>query len=123
MRGRFFAACITAATALGVTLIPAQPATAVVDKLAFGFPESAVATVAAEGVQLAYSTSWAVGGDTSSVDNVIATADAQNTTPVIHWYYWGDNISRACVDNWSDTTVCKDGRTRQKWETGATTLA
>ena len=123
MRGRFSAACVTAAIAAGLVALPATPAAAVVDKLGFGFPESAVATVVAEGAQPTYSTSWAVGGDISSVDNVIATADAQNTTPVIHWYYWGDKISPSCVDNWNDPNVCDDGRTREKWNLGATALA
>lgn len=123
MRGRIVAACMAATTAMALAALPAPPANAAVDKLGFGFPESSVATVQAEGAKLAYSTSWAVGGDISWVDETIASAQTNGTTPVIHWYYWGDAISRACVDNWSDTTVCKDGKTRQKWDTGATALA
>jgi hypothetical protein len=114
---------VAATTALGLALVPAQPAGAVVDKIGFGFPESHVNAVQAEGAKLTYSTSWAVGGDISGVDNALAAADASGTIPVVHWYYWGDAISRTCVDNFSDTTVCKDGRTRQKWNNGATALA
>lgn len=123
MRGRTTAACVAATTVLGLVLIPALPATAVVDKIGFGFPESQVDAVQAEGAKLTYSTMWAVGGNISAVDNSLAAADVDGTTPVVHWYYWGDSISTTCVDNYSSTTVCKDGRNRQKWNAGATALA
>lgn len=123
MRGRLVAACVAATTAFGLAVLPAQHANAVVTTIGFGFPDSSVATVQNEGAKLTYSTNWAVGGDISGVDNALIAADDFDTTPVIHWYYWGDKISRTCVDNWSDPYVCEGGRTRQKWDNGATALA
>lgn len=94
-------------------------------KIGFGFPDSHATAARTEGgVKLTYTSSWAVAGDISGVDDAINKANAEGTIPVIHWYYWGDQITAACVDNYSGTPPADcPGKTRQKWDQGATALA
>jgi len=96
-------------------------------KIGFGFPDSHATAARVEGgVKLTYTSNWAVGGDISGVDNAIDKADAEGTIPVIHWYYWGDGITPACVDNYNGPSPDPDKcptKTREKWNQGATALA
>lgn len=43
--------------------------------------------------------SWIASSGWAGVDNALDTAVATGTTPVIYWYYWGDDITPSCVDN------------------------
>jgi hypothetical protein len=122
MRKRLAAACLSAAVGVAMAVVPIGPAGAVTAKLDFGFPAESIANVQAEGAQVGYSSSWAVGGDLGGVDAALDTANAKGTVPVVHWYYWGGDISQTCVENVSNTAIC-NGKTRNGWDAGASALS
>ena len=84
--------------------------------IGFGFPMDHVASVQAAGADLEYGSFWVGhwvnssgwGGLRSWLDKAIAN----NVTPVIQWYYWGDEISDTCYQS-----TCGSSKTKSNWDT------
>lgn len=88
--------------------------------IGYGFPVDHVASVQSAGADLTYGSFWigqwvntyGWGGFRSALDKAIAN----NVTPVIQWYYWGDAISDSCY-----TTGC-GSKNKTEWDSLAATL-
>ena len=92
------------------------PATA--QTLRFGADVESLDRANARGLQLSYGTLW-VGAWTQKwgwgyAQDSMRAAAARNVTPVIHWWFWGDDINPSCVEN-----GCQD-RYHQIWKDKAT---
>lgn len=78
-----------------------------------GTTTSDIGALRAAGAPPAYASYWA--GEWMSehgwggFDRAMRDAKAAGVTPVVYWYYWGDHISPACVENGCD------GRDRAEW--------
>lgn len=59
---------------------------------------------------------WMAQHGWAGLDNALRGSVEMGTTPVIYWYYWGDSITPACVENGCD------GRTKQQWVDMTATL-
>lgn len=89
--------------------------------LRFGFAMGSVAELTAADVPLTYGSFW-VGAWTAKsgwgyAASELDRARAANVTPVVNWWYWGDDISPSCVENgcWSSLHgVWKDKATWQR---------
>ncbi|MDQ3070605.1 MAG: hypothetical protein M3R55_12870 [Acidobacteriota bacterium] len=84
----------------------------------FGMPMEALGKAEAYGVPMSFGVFW-MGSWTqkygwgNAVDNLSA-ATARGVTPVVHWWYWGDDISPDCVER-----GCQDNR-QGVWKDRAT---
>jgi hypothetical protein len=77
----------------------------------FGADMESVKTAQSKGLPMSYGTFW-VGSWNQRygwgyVETQLRTAKTLGVTPVVHWWYWGDDISPACVEN-----GCEDKRQR-----------
>ena len=96
-----------------VNPLPQEPASS---GIGYGFPMDHVASVQAAGADLAYGSFWVGewvndsgwGGLRSWLDKAIAN----DVTPVIQWYYWGDEINANCYQ-----TTCGGDKTKANWDT------
>lgn len=95
--------------------------------LRFGFAMGSVDELLGDDVPLSYGSFW-VGAWTQKsgwgyAASQLDAAVAANVTPVVNWWYWGDDISPSCVENgcWSNLhNVAKDKAT---WTRMANELA
>jgi hypothetical protein len=84
-------------------LPPATEAVAEAPPMRFGLDIGSVKKAAREGMTLSYGTFW-VGAWTqkygwAETEEKLAAARKLGVTPVIQWWYWGDEISPAAVEN------------------------
>lgn len=75
----------------------------------FGVDMESIKTAQSKGAPMSYGTFW-VGSWNQKfgwgyVETQLKAAKALGVTPVIHWWYWGDDISPRCVEN-----GCEDRR-------------
>lgn len=111
-----------------LTLGPAPVGeSAVVETLRFGMDVRAADALRGTGLEPDYATLWAGvwlekrgwAGFNGALDRLRAA----DVTPAVHFYYWGNDISRACLENgcWSEThNAWKD---RAGWQDLARALA
>ncbi len=96
----------------GVSLASAQ------EPMRFGIDASAAGAATAKGMPLTYGSLWAGAWNQKwgwgGIETQLQTAKANNLVPVIHWWYWGDDISPTCVEQ-----GCQD-RYQQVWKDKAT---
>lgn len=76
--------------------------------MGFGFDVSSLARARKLGLPVAYGTVWAGAWNQErdgwgGIKDMLKTAKSQGVTPVIQWWYWGDDLSPACVER-----GCKD---------------
>lgn len=71
--------------------------------LQFGFDVASVQAARAQGMPIAYGSIWAGAWNQrwgwGGIEDQLNTAKATGVTPVIQWWYWGDDITPACVEN------------------------
>ena len=88
--------------------------------IGYGFPMDHVASVQAAGADLAYGSFWIGQWVTSSgwggLRSWLDKAIANNVTPVIQWYYWGDAISDTCYQSGCGS------KNKTEWDSLAATL-
>lgn len=114
--------CFGAALLVLSAALPAPAAAAAgAPVVRLGMDTNAISQLAALGAPAAYASFW-VGPWMATygwggLDGALDKAKAANVAPVVYWYYWGDSISPACVDNGCD------GRSRAQWDELTTTLA
>jgi hypothetical protein len=69
----------------------------------FGFDTKSVASARQLGMPVAYGSTWAGPWNQKhgwkGIEDDLRTAKANGTTPVVQWWYWGDDISPSCVEN------------------------
>jgi hypothetical protein len=86
-----------------VASLLAVSATAFARPIQFGFDTKSVATARELGMPVAYGSTWAGPWNQKfgwkGIEDDLRTAKANNTTPVVQWWYWGDDISPSCVEN------------------------
>lgn len=75
----------------------------------FGVDMESIGRARAKGLDLAFGTFW-VGSWTqkygwNNAESQLRGARKHHVTPVINWWYWGDDISPRCVEH-----GCRDGR-------------
>lgn len=107
-RNAVIAATLSAALLLLGALSSTVPAQAASPPMRFGMDLGSIDAQGADGIAPDYGTFW-VGPWTlkhgwGGPDAEFARAYAADVTPVVHLYYWGDDISPACVRDgcWSD---------------------
>ena len=87
-------------------------------EMRFGIDAEALGRAQKKGLEFSYGTIW-VGGWTQKhgwgdVEHKLRLAKKHGATPVINWWYWGDDISPSCVANGCRDryhSVQKDART------------
>jgi hypothetical protein len=69
----------------------------------FGLDTKSVAIARQLGMPVAYGSTWAGPWNQKfgwkGIEDDLKTAKANGTTPVVQWWYWGDDISPSCVEN------------------------
>jgi hypothetical protein len=69
----------------------------------FGFDTKSVAQARQLGMPVAYGSTWAGPWNQKfgwkGIEDDLRSAKATGTTPVVQWWYWGDDISPGCVEN------------------------
>lgn len=69
----------------------------------FGFDVNSVRKARENGMPIAYGSLWAGPWNQrwgwGGIEDQLNTAKANGVTPVIQWFYWGDDISPSCVEN------------------------
>lgn len=88
------------------------------EPMRFGMDATAAGTAASKGMLLTYGSLWAGAWNQTwgwgGIETQLQTARANGLVPVVHWWYWGDDISPACVEQ-----GCED-RYQQVWKDSAT---
>ncbi len=86
----------------------AEPPTPVVEDMRFGLDAASIPEQTLAGVTSDYGTLW-IGAWTLTTgwagpDALLASMVRANITPAIHVYYWGDDVSQACLEMgcWSE---------------------
>lgn len=72
----------------------------------FGLPVAALSDAASYGVSMNYGVMWS-GAWTqtwgwNAIEEDLQRAKARGVTPIVHWWYWGDDISPDCVERGCD---------------------
>ncbi|HXG87482.1 MAG TPA: hypothetical protein VNJ02_04025 [Vicinamibacterales bacterium] len=91
------AATLTALFAFGaVSQVAAQ------EPMRFGVDATAAQLATSKGLAMSYGSVWAGAWNQKygwgGVEEQLRTAKANGLTPVIQWWYWGDDISPTCVE-------------------------
>ena len=103
------------------TALPLPAAAAAGARPPLGMDTAAIRDLQAAGAAPRYASFW-VGPwmaqhGWNGLTNALETAKATGTTPVVYWYYWGDGISKSCVEY-----GCS-GKSKAQWFSMTTTLA
>lgn len=119
---------LLASVALGALLLAvpgpaasqAQPTTATSPALSYGMSASAVAAQSAAGVKPDYGTFW-VGPWTLSSgwggpDAQMTAMKNAGVTPAIHFYYWGDDISKTCIEDGCHSSLHNAQKDKAGWQ-------
>ena len=107
------------ATDAAVTDLPAVPGPRVELPLRFGTEVKSLAQAEKAGLSFGYGVLWAgawnqkYGWDTPRHD--LREARKQGVIPVVHWWYWGDEISPAAVANGVTDARHQVRKDRQTW--------
>lgn len=103
-----------------LSLAPAVPA-ASATMPPLGMSMDAIGALKADGAAPAFGSYWVGPWMATSgwggLDNALKAAVANDVTPVVYWYYWGDSITPSCVDNGCN------GRSQAQWTSMTATLA
>jgi hypothetical protein len=106
-------------------LVVALPAPGAAPPMRFGMDPDSVAFLAAHGAKPDYAAYWAGTWNERAGWSYLGTiADQladQGVVPLVHWYYWGGDISPRCIDH-----GCWGGgvwKSQAKWNEGAVQLA
>lgn len=82
---------------------------AAAEPVRFGFDVASVSAARGKGMPLTFGSLWAGAWNQKhgwgGIQDQLSAAKANGVIPVIQWWYWGDDISPACVEN-----GCWDGR-------------
>jgi len=83
-----------------------EPAPVNLPRMRFGVPVDALAATGSRGVDMNFGVFW-TGAWTQKhgwgyAEENLEAARRQGITPVVHWWYWGDDISPACVERGCD---------------------
>lgn len=116
-----------AASLLAVALAPAAEAPGGAWPMRFGSDRASVAALTSLGIRPDYGQFWAgVWNERSGWASLGTAADQladQGVIPVIEWWYWGDDISRACVTNGCMDRYQGLWKDRAHWRSDAIALA
>ena len=100
--GRRLADKIRLAVFTAVCAVATVPATASA-QVRFGFDTDSLPKAKQVGMPVAYGAAWAGAWNQkwgwNDVKAKLQAAKDAGVTPVIQWWYWGDDISPACVEN------------------------
>ncbi len=120
------AAALVTTTMVGLTAGPtAEAGTA--GSMGFGMGISDIKDQENRGVPPDYAVfwvgAWTSGSQWDAVDRNLQKAQANGVTPVIQFFYWGNDISRDCLENgcWSD--IHQTHKSKEDWWDQAGTLA
>lgn len=95
--------------AVVLALSPATVQSAGTAPMRFGADMESLQVVRARGLSMSYGTVWAGSWNQKQgwahVESQLRAAKKRDITPVINWWYWGDDISPRCVEQ-----GCRDAR-------------
>jgi hypothetical protein len=97
------------------------------EPMRFGIDSDAVTLAKSRGVAISYGTFW-LGAWTqkygwAEAESQLKAAAAANVTPVIQWWYWGDDISPSCVENGCNDRYHNVLKTKATWYSMSQELA
>ena len=97
-----------------------HPAAAQTAPMKFGMDAGAIAPMKNAGVPLNYGAMW-VGVWTlksgwGGIDAQLDSMYASGTTPVIHFYYWGNDISKNCLENGCWSSIHNSWKSKTGWQ-------
>ena len=85
----------------------------------FGFDTKSIQQGRALGVPVSYGTTWAGSWNQKygwgGIEQELQQARSAGVTPVIPWWYWGDDISPSCIDNGCDDRYQGVHKDRATW--------
>lgn len=102
-------------------LVPVQVAAEPEQPFRFGMEAGAIYDQTNAGVKPDYGTFW-VGPWTlkhgwGGVDSQLDTMRSQGVTPAIHFYYWGDDISKNCIEYGCWSSLHDAQKNKAGWQT------
>ena len=114
----YLALAIAAVLAAPAALVAQRPSFVPETPMRFGLPVDALAKANSKGVPIDFGVFW-TGSWTQKygwgyAEQNLKAARAKKITPIVHWWYWGDDISPACVER-----GCQDDR-QGVWKDRAT---
>ncbi|HJQ93635.1 MAG TPA: PKD domain-containing protein [Candidatus Thermoplasmatota archaeon] len=88
--------------------------------LGYGMSASAVSAQSAAGVKPDYGTfwigPWTLGSGWGGPDAQMTAMKNAGVTPAIHHYYWGDDISKDCLENGCYSNLHKATKDQEGWQ-------
>lgn len=96
-----------------------EPAPVNLPRMRFGVPVDALAAAGTRGVEMNFGVFW-TGAWTQKygwgyAEDNLEAARRKGITPVVHWWYWGDDISPACVERGCEDTRQGVWKDRATW--------
>jgi hypothetical protein len=81
-----------------------SPMASAAEPVRFGFDANSIVRARSLGMPVAYGSLWAGAWNQErygwgGIRTQLETAKASGVTPVIQWWYWGDDLSPTCVDS------------------------
>jgi fibronectin type III domain protein len=73
------------------------------NRVQFGVDATSAARARQSGLQVGYGSLWAGAWNQKygwgGIESQLLAAKSAGVTPLVHWWYWGDDISPTCVEN------------------------
>lgn len=114
------AAALIFAVPAGPVASQSPPTTASVAPMAFGMNANSIADQTAAGVKPDYGTfwlgPWTLSSGWGGPDAQLSSMRSQGITPAIHLYYWGDDISKDCLENGCYSSLHKAQKDKAGWQ-------
>lgn len=121
----FVTLCLLTAGGAAIAM-PAGAQSGAADDLGFGMPLSDLDEQRDRGLDPDYASfwvgPWTVDGDWSAVERRLERAEAAGVTPVIQFFYWGNDISKDCLENGCYSELHDTHKDQETWRQAASRL-
>ncbi|MBI2013316.1 MAG: hypothetical protein HYS87_00550 [Candidatus Colwellbacteria bacterium] len=111
---------------LFIFLLFNRPPAAFADSVKFGMDINSIDVQESSGIKPDYGMfwigSWTLSSGWGGPDKLLETAVKKGVSPVIQFYYWGDDISINCVENGCWSSLHNTWKNKQNWQTLAVQL-
>lgn len=125
-RGGRRTADLAGAGAFALLCLLLQSATASA-QIKFGFDADSAKVARRNGMPVSYGSLWAGAWNQKwswgGVQTQLQTAKSAGVTPLVQWWYWGDDISPSCVENGCPDRYHGVSKDRATWTKMSTQLA
>lgn len=119
--------CVIALLTAATLLQPQGHAATTAPPVRFGLDLASIDAQAAAGLKpslgMTWIGPWTLKSGWGGPDALFEKAYRSGVTPVVQFYYWGNDISKACIDNGCWSTIHSAWKSRAGWDTLAQQLA